>query len=127
MPNLPKKTISTEELKQQLLNELAYLASANRALKNGHGPKMETQPVAKGIENVVEIVKKLQARGEKITIPIKLEKLSYDMRTMFEMDPTVGKFFEQAALKEELLKKHGRAGRRIPTKPKRAPRRRLPG
>ncbi len=107
MTKLPEKTIPISELKQQLLNELAHLASANRALKHGHGPKMEWLPVAKGIENIVGIIRKLQARGEKISIPIKLDALSPDMRTMLELNPTVGKFFEQAALKEELLKKHG--------------------
>ena len=88
---------------------------------------MEVQPVAKGIENVVNIVKKLQLRGEKITIPIKLEKLSYDMRIMFELDPTVGKYFEQAALKQELLKKHGHEKLiKYRTRKKRLPRPRLP-
>ena len=127
MTKLPEKTIPISELKQQLLNELAHLASANRALKDGHGPKMEQLPVAKGIERIVKIVSQLQARGEKISIPIKLDALSHDMRTMLELDQTVGRFFEQAALKEELLKKHGHEKlRQFRTRKKRLPRPRLP-
>jgi hypothetical protein len=127
MPQEIEKNIPTEKLKEQLRGELAQFALTDRRLKAQQGPIMEQQPVAENIERIVKIVKKLQGRGEQIRIPINLAELHPDLRTMLEINPEVGTFFQQAALKEHLLKKHGREKlARYKARARRLPRPRLP-
>ncbi len=108
MPNLPEKIVPTQKLKKQLLQELAGLSSVNKALKAGYGPGIEQKPVMESVERVIGILEQLQARKETIKIPIRTEELSPELWGVFASNKKVGRFFEQATLKEELLKKHGR-------------------
>ncbi|MCK4884229.1 MAG: hypothetical protein KAS30_05130 [Candidatus Diapherotrites archaeon] len=107
MTNTPAKNVSTTQLKKELSQELKQLAITNSALKAGYGSRIEILPSVKGIEKIVEIMSLLHTRGEKIAIPIKMEFASPELWAVFENNPKVGKFFQQAAFKEELLKKHG--------------------
>lgn len=107
MAKLPEKTVPTSELKRRLWQELGSLELVNLAIKAGQGPKIEQQPVAETIERIVKIVSQLQARGKKIVIPIKLNELSPGLLSELELNTTVGRFFEQEALRKKLLERHG--------------------
>jgi len=123
MVDSPRKRPSIPELKQQLAETLQSLEIDNAWLKMGK--IIEQQPVAEKIDRLAEIMEQLMARGEKIKMDIR----KWDPRLLHELrlNEVIGPKIEQIEMKEALLKKHRQAGKRIPAKPKRRTRRRLPG